>query len=54
MSSAYTLARKVILTHKKTREYLLNMLDVYYAVNRLTDEEYTELVNLVYAEYPEN
>lgn len=51
MSSAYTLARKVILTHKKTKAYLLNMVDVYYAADRLSDEEYSELVALINEEY---
>lgn len=49
--SAYTLAKKVILTHKKSKEYLLNMVDVYFAAGRLTDSEYTELVALIEAEY---
>ena len=49
--TAYTLARKVILTHRKTAEYLLNMVDVYFAAERLTGEEYTELVGLINSEY---
>lgn len=54
MSTAYTLARKVILTHKKSKEYLLHMVDVYFAAGRLSDEEYTELVQLINTEYPED
>lgn len=49
--STYTLAKRVILTHKKSKEYLLNMVDVYFAAGRLTDSEYTELVALIEAEY---
>ena len=53
MSSTYNIARRVIMLHVKTKAYLLNMLDTYYAVGRLTDEEYTELVALVNTEYPD-
>lgn len=49
--SAYTLARKVILTHRQTKEYLLNMVDVYFAAGRLSAGEYTELVELINTEY---
>lgn len=44
MSSAYTLAKQVIKLHKKSRAYCENMIDVYFAAGRLSDEEYTELV----------
>lgn len=49
--TAYTLAKKVILTHKKDKAYLLNMVDVYFAAGRLYPEEYTELVALINTEY---
>ena len=37
----------------KTAEEAQNKLDVFYAVNRLTDEEYAELTALVSATYAE-
>lgn len=51
MSSAYTLAKQVIKLHKKTKAYCENMVDVYFAAGRLSDEEYTELVSLIESEY---
>lgn len=39
----YKLCKKLIALDKLTA----NMLDVYYAAGRLTDEQYTELVNLL-------
>lgn len=53
MISAFGLAVKVIKAHKKDKEYLLNMVDVYRAANRLTDDEYTQLVELINTEYPD-
>lgn len=47
MSSAYTLAKQVIKLHKKSRAYCENMIDVYFAAGRLSDEEYTELVGYI-------
>lgn len=35
----------------KTADEAQNKLDVFYAVNRLTDEQYTELTELVQATY---
>lgn len=32
---------------KKTNEDILTIADVYYAAERLTDEQYTEIVNIV-------
>lgn len=38
----------------KTAELAQKKLDVFYAVNRLTDDEYTELTALVETVYEEN
>lgn len=46
---AYKLMKKLIAAGRKTTGELLNMCDVYYAAGRLTDEEYTELVELINA-----
>lgn len=54
MNSTYNIAKRVIMLHVKTKAYLLNMLDVYFAVGRLTSGEYAELVALVNSEYPED
>lgn len=35
----------------KTADEAQNKLDVFYAVNRLTDEQYTELTGLVQTTY---
>ena len=35
----------------KTAEEAQNKLDVFYACNRLSDEQYTELTELVVASY---
>lgn len=47
MSSAYTLARQTIKLHRKSKEYCQNMIDVYFAAGRLSNEEYTELVGYI-------
>lgn len=39
----YKLCKKLIALNKITA----NMLDVYYAAGRLTDEEYTELISML-------
>lgn len=39
----YKLCKKLIAMDKLTA----NMLDVYYAAGRLTDEQYTELMTLI-------
>ena len=41
----YNLCKKLIALGKLTA----NMLDVYYAAGRLTDEQYTELMTLLTA-----
>lgn len=44
---------KILISRKfyKTAEVAQNKLDVFYAVNRLNDEEYTELTTLVITTY---
>ena len=37
----------------KTADEAQNKLDVFYAVNRLSDEQYTELISLVTETYSE-
>ena len=39
----YKLCKKLIALNKM----IANMLDVYYAAGRLTDEQYTELIGLI-------
>lgn len=41
--SAYELMLAVIKTGKRTPERMLQMIDVYYAAGRLTDDEYQDL-----------
>lgn len=43
----YKLCKKMITNGHYTKKDMLNKLDVFYATNRLTDEEYTELVNMI-------
>ena len=47
---------KILIGKKfyKTAEQAQNKLDVFFAVNRLTDEEYTELTALVATVYGED
>lgn len=46
-------AMKRLITRKfyKAADEVQNKLDVFYAVNRLTDEQYTELTDLVTTTY---
>ena len=48
-------AMKKLISKKfyKTAEVAQNKLDVFYACNRLTDDEYTELTTLVVEVYGE-
>ena len=41
---AYKLMKQLIALKRKTKTELLDMADVYYAAGRLTNEQYTELV----------
>lgn len=47
---------KILITRHfyKTAENAQNKLDVFFAVNRLTDDEYTELTALVETVYGES
>ena len=48
-------AMKRLIARKfyKTADEAQNKLDVFYAVNRLSDEQYTELTRLVAESYSE-
>ena len=48
-------AMKRLIARKfyKTADEAKNKLDVFYAVNRLSDEQYTELTRLVVENYSE-
>lgn len=45
--------RLIIRKFYKTADEAQNKLDVFYAVNRLSDEQYTELTSLVAETYAE-
>lgn len=44
---AYRIMKNLIQNSSKTNEDLADMADVYYGSGRLTDEQYTEIVNLI-------
>lgn len=48
-------AMKTLINRKfyKTAETAQNKLDVFYAANRLTDDEYIELTTLIVEQYIE-
>lgn len=46
---AYKLMKILIKNPKKTKEQLTKMVNVYYAARQLTDEEYTEIMELINA-----
>ncbi|MFT4146698.1 MAG: hypothetical protein QM644_19815 [Mobilitalea sp.] len=48
--NTYENMKKVIATGKKSSEDLLTMCDIFLMNNRITAEQYTELVNLINAE----
>ena len=45
--NTYVNMKKVIATGKKTDAELLTMCDVFYMNNRITQEQYTELVIII-------
>lgn len=50
----FNVMKKLIEKHfYKTREEALKKIDVFYACERLTDDEYVDLRGIVDAEYPE-
>ena len=51
-TKAYTCMKIVIKAGKKTREELLDMADVYLAADRLTTDQYTEIIALIDEKYP--
>lgn len=44
---AYRLMKQLVELGRKTKDELLAMADVYYAAGRLTDGQYTELVEQI-------
>lgn len=44
---AYKTMKRLIELNRKTTEELLNMCDVYYGAERITEEEYLELIGLI-------
>lgn len=44
---AYKIMKKLIADSVKTKDELLDMVDVYYAVGRLTQEEYLDIANQI-------
>ena len=53
MTNAYALAKIVIKSKKKSADYCYNLINTYLAVGALTDEQYTELVDLINELYGE-
>lgn len=45
--SAYKLAVAAIKSGRKTKEKLIEMIDVFLAGDRITTEEYTELLEMI-------
>ena len=43
----YTLLKRMITTGNYETDDMQNKLDVFYAVNRITEEQYLELTNLI-------
>lgn len=44
---AYRIMKNLLQNSSKTNEDLADMADVYYGSGRLTDEQYTEIVDLI-------
>ena len=53
MTNAYSLAKIVIKSKKKSADYCYNLINTYFAVGALTDEQYTELTELILELYGE-
>ena len=43
----YTLLKRMITTGNYEKDDMQNKLDVFFAVNRITEEQYLELTNLI-------
>lgn len=44
MSIAYKILKKLISDKSKTKEEIQTMADVYYAAGRITQEEYSDVI----------
>lgn len=44
---AYRIMKSLISNSRKTKDELLDMADVYYGSGRLTEGQYTEIVELI-------
>lgn len=44
---AYRIMKNLLQNSSKTNEELADMADVYYGAGRLTDEQYTEITDLI-------
>ena len=44
---AYKIMKNLIANGKMTNEELFNMADVYYAAGRLTETEYSEIIDQI-------
>ena len=43
----YTILKRMITTGNYEKDDMQNKLDVFFAVNRITEEQYLELTNLI-------
>ena len=43
----YTLLKRMITTGNYEKEDMQNKLDIFFAVNRITEEQYLELMELI-------
>ncbi len=50
----YKIMKNLIQNESRSKEELLNMADVYYAVNRLADDQYTEIITQINKEVGDN
>ena len=50
----YTLLKRMITTGNYEKEDMQNKLDIFFAVNRITEEQYLELTNLINSKQAED
>lgn len=50
----YKIMKTLFQNRARSKEELLNMADVYYAVNRLTEDQYTEIIAQINIEVGDN
>lgn len=43
----YKIMKNLIQNGSRNKDDLLNIADVYYAVNRLTEDQYTEIITQI-------